>query len=80
MDGLQFKTGASLRLGPGNNNLIFWPTLYACLPTMNMVVCKLQNWYLNGQNMLTLSENSICDSNGNITVFLDVRKYDSTLP
>lgn len=49
-------------------------------PTMNMVVCKLQNWYLNGQNMLTLSENSICDSNGNITVFLDVRKYDSTLP
>lgn len=48
--------------------------------TMNMVVCKLQNWYLNGQNMLTLSENIICDSNGNITVLLDVRKYDSTLP
>ena len=63
-----------------NNNLIFWPTLYGCLLTVNMVVCRLQNWHLKGQNMLTLSENSICDSNGNITVFTDERKYDSTLP
>ena len=30
--------------------------------------------------MLTLSENRTCDSNGNITVFLDETKYDSTLP
>ena len=63
-----------------SNDLIFWPTLYGRLPTMNIVVCKLQNWYLKRQNVLTLSENSICHTNGNITLFIHERKYDSTLP